>query len=77
MVKLQIIHSDEEVHSLSQDMARLMDKDSKEKDTIIECESEIGEKTNTITVHSWIIRMRSAKLGSKLLEYKNEKNKVN
>ncbi|XP_044758880.1 speckle-type POZ protein B-like isoform X2 [Coccinella septempunctata] len=76
MVKLQIIHSDEEVHSLSRDMARLMDKDSIEKDTLIECENDNEENgTNSITVHSWIIRMRSAKLGSKLLEYKNEKNK--
>ncbi|KAL3272482.1 hypothetical protein HHI36_013962 [Cryptolaemus montrouzieri] len=76
MVKLQIIPSDEEVHSLSQDMARLMEKDTRGKDTIIECENANDQdSTECITAHSWIIRMRSAKLGSKLLEYKNDKEK--
>ncbi|KAK9883094.1 hypothetical protein WA026_001296 [Henosepilachna vigintioctopunctata] len=76
MVKLQIIQSDEEVHSLSQDMARLMDKDSRDKDTIIECENESGDNDKkSLLVHSWVIRIRSAKLGSKLLEYKNDRHK--
>lgn len=72
MVKLQIIQSDEEVHSLSQDMARLMCTDDT-KDTLIEC--NCGEGERPIKVHSWIIKCRSPKLGNRLLSYTDERNK--
>ncbi|KAJ8973721.1 hypothetical protein NQ317_011759 [Molorchus minor] len=71
MVKLQIIQSDEEVHSLSQDMARLMCVDNI-KDTLIEC--MCGEGERPIRAHSWIIKCRSTKLGQRLLPYTDEKN---
>ncbi|XP_044252477.1 speckle-type POZ protein-like B isoform X1 [Tribolium madens] len=70
MLKLQIIQSDEEVHSLSQDMARLLVK-SEDKDTIIECASK--EDESPLTVHSWIIRARSSKLAMKLQKSEDEK----
>lgn len=73
MLKLQIIQSDEEVHSLSQDMARLMCNDEA-KDTVVECACSEGERP--IKVHSWIIKLRSAKLGNRLLPSKNELEKV-
>ncbi|XP_019865453.1 speckle-type POZ protein B isoform X2 [Aethina tumida] len=74
MVKLQIIQSDEEVHSLSQDMARLLDNRSDNtKDTLIEC--TCGEKDEPILVHSWIIKTRSVKLARKLQDHQDPKNK--
>lgn len=72
MVKLQIIQSDEEIHGLSQDMARLMENDDM-KDTIIFCGTE---QTTPIKVHSWILRARSPKLASYLEDYKSEEDKV-
>lgn len=44
IVELRIIHNEEKVHSLSQDMAGLLEKDSKEKDTIAKCEMEMAAK---------------------------------
>ncbi|XP_019771541.2 speckle-type POZ protein-like B isoform X2 [Dendroctonus ponderosae] len=77
MVKIQIIQSDEEVHSLSQDMARLM-VNEESKDTLIECycdsENKDCEKTPLI-VHSWIIRTRSDKLATRMEEQSDGKNK--
>lgn len=64
MVKLQIIQSNEEIHSLSQDMARLMNKDEA-KDTLIRCTNGDGEPP--LKAHSWIIRCRSTKLGNRLM----------
>ncbi|KAJ8939950.1 hypothetical protein NQ314_010939 [Rhamnusium bicolor] len=74
MVKLQIIQSDEEVHSLSQDMARLMCSDNS-KDTLVSCTCKEGEEP--VKAHSWIIKCRSTKLGNRLLAHTDEKNKVN
>lgn len=73
MLKLQIIQSDEEVHSLSQDMARLMSTEDA-KDTIVNC--ACGENEQPLTCHSWIIRCRSAKLACRLLDHQDQKNKV-
>lgn len=70
MLKLQIIQSDEEVHSLSQDMARLLLK-SEDKDTLIECTCK--EDESPIKVHSWIIKTRSSKLASLLQKFQDEK----
>lgn len=64
MVKIQIIQSSEEVHSLSQDMARLMNKDDV-KDAVVTCAS--NEDEPILKVHSWIIKCRSSKLGNRLL----------
>lgn len=69
MLKLQIIQSDEEVHSLSQDMARLLSKEDDDKDTLIECGGGAP-----IKAHSWIIKTRSNKLGKKLEAYVDEKS---
>lgn len=73
MLKLQIIQSDEEVHSLSQDMARLMCTDDA-KDSIVECTCKEGERP--IKAHSWIVKLRSSKLGSRLLPFDDERDKV-
>ena len=70
MLKLQIIQSDEEVHSLSQDMARLLSK-ADDKDTVVECASKEGE--SPIKVHSWIVRTRSGKLAAKLQKCEDDK----
>ncbi|XP_008197444.1 speckle-type POZ protein-like B isoform X1 [Tribolium castaneum] len=70
MLKLQIIQSDEEVHSLSQDMARLLLK-SEDKDTLIECAKE--DESPVIKVHSWIIMARSSKLALQLQKFQDEK----
>lgn len=75
MVKIQIIQSDEEVHSLSQDMARLMSKKDT-KDTLIKC-STSEEDDEPIEAHSWVIRCRSSKLANRLTQYDSDKNKVN
>ncbi|XP_030757160.1 uncharacterized protein LOC115883027 isoform X2 [Sitophilus oryzae] len=78
MVKIQIIQSDEEVHSLSQDMARLMTCEEENKDTVVECycDSENKEnRQNPIRVHSWIVRTRSEKLAKRLDESSDENNK--
>lgn len=75
MVKLQIIQSNEEVHSLSQDMARLMSKDEA-KDTVVRCTS--NEDEPTLKAHSWIVKCRSSKLGNRLMiNNEDEKHKVN
>lgn len=74
MVKLQIIQSNEEIHSLSQDMARLMGKDDA-KDTVINCTST--EEEQPLKAHSWIIKCRSSKLGNRLMiNNEDEKHKV-
>lgn len=74
MVKLQIIQSNEEVHSLSQDMARLMNKDDA-KDTVLSCTS--NEDEPVIKAHSWIIKCRSTKLANRLMiNNEDEKHKV-
>lgn len=76
MLKLQIIQSDEEVHSLSQDMARLLQCDPDgSKDTLLECSKcQKDEEQEPIKVHSWIIRTRSQKLAMRLEKYSEENN---
>ncbi|XP_066137717.1 speckle-type POZ protein B-like isoform X1 [Euwallacea fornicatus] len=77
MVKIQIIQSDEEVHSLSQDMARLMAIEES-KDTMIEsyCDSENKDCHNSpLTAHSWIVKTRSEKLAKRLETHSSDKNK--
>lgn len=78
MVKIQIIQNDEEVHSLSQDMARLL-LSEESKDTIVECYCDSENKDchqTPLTVHSWIVRTRSEKLAMRLERINDEKNKV-
>lgn len=73
MVKLQIIQSNEEVHSLSQDMARLMGKEEA-KDVLVSCTN--GADETPLKAHSWIIRCRSSKLANRLMDNVDEKHKV-
>lgn len=74
MVKLQLIQSNEEVHSLSQDMARLMSKDEA-KDTLVRCTSNDDEPA--LKAHSWIIKCRSTKFSNRLtVNNEDEKHKV-
>lgn len=73
MVKVQIIQSDEEKHSLSQDMARILSEGNL-IDTLVECTCTDGQEP--IYVHSLFIKTRSKKLGSKLRDFQDEKNKV-
>ncbi|XP_025837051.1 TD and POZ domain-containing protein 5 isoform X2 [Agrilus planipennis] len=74
MIKIQIIHSEEEEHSLSQDLARILAVNSEEfSDTIIECASDEGNKT--LKSHSLLIRSRSKKLGTKLEDFQDKENK--
>ncbi|XP_060523162.1 protein roadkill-like isoform X3 [Cylas formicarius] len=74
MVKIQVIHSDEEVHSLSQDMARLMLSDQS-KDTLIDCYCDKESVNKSLKAHSWIIRTRSEKLSKMLESNIDEKNR--
>ncbi|KAF2893106.1 hypothetical protein ILUMI_13062 [Ignelater luminosus] len=73
MVKVQIIQSEEEKHSLSQDLARVLANESKEYcDTIVECATQNGEEP--FKVNSLLIKARSPKLGVMLQKYKDPKN---
>lgn len=75
MVKVQIIQSEEEKHSLSQDLARVLANEAKEYcDTIVECATpNSGEP---FKVNSLLIKARSPKLGVMLQKYKDPKNEV-
>lgn len=73
MLKLQIIQSNEEVHSLSQDMARLMSRDEA-KDSLIKCTN--SDEEPELKGHSWIIKCRSSKLANRLLANQDDKRKV-
>lgn len=75
MVKIQVIHSDEEKHSLSQDLANVLDSESEEfTDTIVECSEK--DEVKTLKAHSFLIRIRSPKLGMQLRKHKDETNQV-
>lgn len=77
MVKIQIIQSEEEMHSLSQDLARILShSDTKDEyvDCIVEC-AKGRQSHKTLQVHSLIIRARSPALAS-LLREKNTDNNV-
>lgn len=77
MVKIQIIQNDEELHSLSQDMGRLL-LSEESKDTVVECYCDSENKDchqTPLTVHSWIVRARSEKLAMRLERINDEKNK--
>lgn len=78
MVKLQIIQTDEEKHTLSQDMGRLMLKRTKEYcDSLVECFQDTHDEEDTpIYFHSLILKTRSPILGLKLQEYKHPKQPV-
>lgn len=74
MVKIQIIQSNEEKHSLSQDMARVL-SENEFVDTVIACTGT--DQDDPILVHSIFIKIRSNKLAHKLRPYTDEQNKVN
>ncbi|KAF5288099.1 hypothetical protein FQA39_LY15524 [Lamprigera yunnana] len=73
MVKVQIIQSEEEKHSLSQDLARILSTESAQySDTLVEYSSDIDKEP--LKVHSLLVRARSSKLGAMLQKYKNPNN---
>lgn len=75
MVKVQIIQSEEEKHSLSQDLARVLATESDEySDTIVECSSHNGEEP--FKVNSLLIKARSEKLSSMLESHQDSQNPV-
>lgn len=69
---MQIIQSEEERHSLSQDMARVL-ADERFADTVILCNCPDSQKP--IYGNSMLIKIRSNKLGSKLRDYTDPQNK--
>lgn len=78
MVKIQLIQTEEEKHNLSQDMARLMLKESKDYyDSIVECFKDPETENPPIRFHSVILSARSPLMGLKLQEYKDESHPVN
>lgn len=77
MVKIQLIHTEEETHNLSQDMARLMLKESKDYyDSIVECFNDPETKNTPIRFHSVILSARTPLMGLKLQEYKDKEHPV-
>lgn len=74
MVKVQIIQSEEEKHSLSQDLARILALESDQHcDTIVECANHKGEEP--FKVNSLLVRARSTKLAGMLRKSQDPKNK--
>jgi len=72
MVKVQIIQSEEEKHSLSQDLARVLATESEEYcDTLVDCASQDEEP---FKANSLLIKTRSPKLGAMLQKHKDPKS---
>lgn len=78
MVKLQIIQSDEDAHSLSQDMARLLSKKTEDMDTLIQCSpsENTDENVAPVKAHSWVIRLRSHRLSRQLQDFSNNSKNI-
>lgn len=72
MVKVQIIQSEEERHSLSQDMARIL-AEEQFADSVILCSCPDSQKP--IYANSMLIKTRSTKLGAKLRDHTDPRNK--
>ncbi|KAI4456458.1 btb/poz and math domain-containing protein 1 [Holotrichia oblita] len=73
MVKIQVIYSEEEQHSLSQDLANVLNSEAEEfTDTIVECSEK--EDVKMLKANSFLIRVRSPSLGRQLCRYKDETN---
>ncbi|GJQ73573.1 hypothetical protein Trydic_g13919 [Trypoxylus dichotomus] len=73
MVKIQVIHSEEDRCSLSQDLAKILSLESQEfTDTIVECTKEEGSKV--FNAHSFLIKARSPVLSMRLRKYNDESN---
>lgn len=76
MVKLQIIHSGEEEHSLSQDLARVLRLEPEDfTDTIVQS-SPSQDGQSEFKTSSLIIRARSDPMGAMLSKYKDERYNV-
>lgn len=73
MVKIQIIQSEEERHSLSQDMARIL-AENQFADTLIQCNCQETQKP--IYANSLLIKTRSNKLATKLRDHTDPNNKT-
>lgn len=75
MVKIQIIQTDEETHSLSQDLARILSLESQHfSDTIVEATEE--NEVKSFKAHSFMIWTRSPTLGTRLIKHNDETNQV-
>ncbi|KRT79347.1 BTB domain-containing protein [Oryctes borbonicus] len=73
MVKIQVIHSEEDRCSLSQDLSRILNLESQEfTDTIVECTEE--EECKTFNAHSFLIKVRSPVLSMRLRKNNDEIN---
>lgn len=72
MVKIQIIQSEEERHSLSQDMARTLAEENF-VDTIILCNCSDSQKP--LYINSMVLKIRSNKLATKLRDHTDPQNK--
>lgn len=76
MVKLQIIHSGEEKHSLSQDLARVLRLEPEDfTDTIVQS-SPSPDGQSEFKTSSLIIKARSDPLGAMLAKHKDERYNV-
>lgn len=78
MVKVQIIQKEDEMHSLSQDFARVLlrnDDNDDYTDCIVECANGKNSE-HQIKAHSLIIRTRCPELEKMLQENKDIENNV-
>lgn len=77
MVKVQVIHSGEEKHSLCQDLARVLRLESEDStDTIVESTPSTDGRQSQFKASSLIIRARSSQLDAMLCKHKDDRNKV-
>lgn len=74
MVKIQIIQSEEERHSLSQDMARIL-AEERFIDTVVLCNCPESQKP--IYINSMLIKTRSNKLATKLRDHTDDTTNKN
>lgn len=72
MVKMQVIQSEEERHSLSQDMARIL-AEEQFTDTVILCSCSDSQKP--LCINSILLKTRSDKLATKLRDHTDANNK--
>ena len=75
MVKIQVIQSDEEKHSLSQDLARILTQESDEMtDALVEAAD--GDSVKTLKVNSFIVKARSPVLWKQFKDHVDKTNRV-
>lgn len=74
MVKIQLMRTEEERHSLSQDMVRFFEKPDETADTIIETFKDEDAEETILKASSFLLMCRSRYLHSKLKEHSEENN---